>query len=165
MKKDKIKNEKYENDDVKLIKKLIIILVVVVIVVLGFYFLTDRVVKKQDVQNSEIEINYDNATVGTILNRPYDEYMVLLYDSEKSEAAFYGTLLSKFTSSGDEKIYFVDLSLKGNKEYVKEESNKKFAKIDEAAFSGPTLLKIKNGKVVSFLETKEEIKDELKVED
>lgn len=165
MKKDKVRIEKYENDDVKLVKKLILILIIVVIVSVGFYFLTDKVVKKNEVEPETVEINYDNATVGTILNRPYEEYMVLLYDSEKSEAAYYSTLLSKFTKGSDDKLYFVDLSLKGNKEYVKNESNKKFTKIEEAAFAGPTLLKIKNGKVVSFLDKKDEIKKALTLED
>jgi len=164
MKKDKIKMEKFENDDVKLVKKLIIILIVVVIVVLGFYFLTDKVVNKEETATDKtIEINYDNATVGTILNRPYDEYMVLLYDSEKSEAAYYSTLLNNYSS--DDKIYYVDLSLKSNKEYVKKKSNKKFTKVEDAAFVGPTLLKIKDGKVVGFLENKDEIKETLKIED
>lgn len=160
----KVKMEKYGNDDVKLVYKFILLLVIVIIVGVGFYFLTDKVVKKSETPSNEIEINYNNATVGTILNRPYNEYMVLLYDSEKSEAAYYGTLLSKFTSNSEDKIYFVDLSLKENKEYVKETSNKNFESIDEAAFSGPTLLKIKDGKVVNFLETKEEIKNVLSVD-
>ena len=165
MKKDKVKREKIENEDVKLIKKLVIILIVVIVFVLGFYFLTDKVVEKNETPNADVEINYSTATVGTILNRPYDEYMVLLYDSEESEAAYYSTLLSKYTSSSKDKVYFVDLSLRGNKEYVKDKSNKKFTKIEDAAFVGPTLLKIKDGKVVDFLESKEAIKEVLSLKD
>lgn len=165
MKKDRIKKEKYETDDIKLVKKLIVILIIVVIVVTGFYFLTDRVVENKEKEKETVEINYDNATVGTILNRPYDEYMVLLYDSEKSEAAYYSTLLSKFTSTSDKKIYFVDLSLNSNSKYVKDESNKDFKNINDIAFAGPTLLKIKNGKVISFLENKNEIKEVLTIQD
>lgn len=158
MKKKKININNIENDDVKLIKKLIIILLVVVIVVVGFYFLTDKVVKPAEEEKMTVEVNYEVATVGTILNRPYDEYFVLLYDSTDVEATYYSTLLSNFKSSSDEKIYYVDLSLKENSKYVGEKSNKDLTSASDATFAGPTLLKIKNGKVVSYLENRDEIK-------
>jgi len=161
MKKNKVKMEKYENDDVKLVKKLIVILVVVILVAIGFYFLTDKVVMKDNnTEETKVEINYDNATMGTILNRPYDEYFVLIYNSEESEAAYYGTLLNNY--SGDNKVYFVDLALKSSENYISEKSSGIFKDIKDAKFSGPTLLEIKDGKVKSFLESKEDIKELLK---
>jgi len=159
MKKKKLKIEKYDNEEVNMVKKLIVILIVVVLFVLGFYFLTDKVVVKEKQDEVKTEINYDNATVGTILNRPYDEYLVLLYNSKESEAAYYGTLLANY--SGDKKVYFVDLSLKSNEAYIGEKSSGKFSKVEDAKFSGPTLLEINDGKVKTFLETKEEIKKAL----
>lgn len=156
MKKNKLKIEKHENEEVNMVKKLIVILIIVVLFTLGFYFLTDKLVVKEDTSDVETVINYDNATVGTILNRPYDEYLVLLYNSEESEAAYYGTLLSNY--KGDKKIYFVDLSLKTNESYVGKKSSGIFKEVKDAKFAGATLLEISNGKVVSFLETKEEIK-------
>ncbi|MBO7246930.1 MAG: hypothetical protein J6V02_01105, partial [Bacteroidaceae bacterium] len=117
-------------------------------------------VVKENQDEVKIEINYDVATVGTILNRPYDEYLVLLYNSKESEAAYYSTLLANYT--GDKKVYFVDLSLKTNEAYVGEKASGKFSEVKEAKFSGPTLLDIKNGKVEKFLESKEEIKNALK---
>lgn len=160
MKKKKMKIEKYDNEEVNMVKKLIVILIVVVVFILGFYFLTDKVVVKENKEEVKTEINYDTATVGTILNRPYDEYLVLLYNSKESEAAYYGTLLANY--SGDKKVYFVDLSLKTNEDYIGEKSSGKFSEVKEAMFSGPTLLKVKNGKVDKFIETKEEIKNNLK---
>jgi len=159
MKKKKLKIEKYDNEEVNMVKKLIVILIVVVLFVLGFYFLTDKVVVKEKQDEVKTEINYDNATVGTILNRPYDEYLVLLYNSKESEAAYYCTLLANY--SGDKKVYFVDLSLKSNEAYIGEKSSGKFSKVEDAKFSGPTLLEINDGKVKTFLETKEEIKKAL----
>ena len=159
MKKNKLKNEKYENEELKLVKNLIVILLIVVLFSLGFYFLTDKVVIKEKINNQETEINYDKATVGTMLNRPYDEYLVLLFNSEESEAAYYGTLLSNY--DGDKKIYFVDLSLKTNEAYVSEKSSGVFKDVKDAKFSGPTLLEISESKVKNFLETKEEIKKAL----
>lgn len=161
MKKNKLKIEKHDSEEVNMVKKLIVILIVVALFIVGFYFLTNKVVeKRQQEENDTVEINYDNITVGTILNRPYDEYLVLLYNSQESEAAYYGTLLANY--SKDEKLYFVDLSLKTNEKYVGEKSSGKFTEIKDAKFSGPTLLRIKNGKVEKFLEIKDEIKDALK---
>jgi len=161
MKKNKIKMEKHVSEEVNMVKNSIIILIVVALFIVGFFFLTDRVVKNRQVEQPDtVEINYDNITVGTILNRPYDEYLVLLYNSQESEATYYGTLLANY--SKDEKLYFVDLSLKTNQKYVGEKSSGKFSDVKDAKFSGPTLLLIKNGKVEKFLETKEEIKDVLK---
>ena len=161
MKKNKLKIEKNVSEEVNLVKNLIIILIVVALFIVGFYFITDKVVnKKQEEKIDNIEINYDNITVGTILNRPYDEYLVLLYDSKENEAAYYSTLLSNYNK--EEKLYFVDLSLKNNESYVGEKSSGKFKNIKDAKFSGPTLLFIKDGKVEKFLETKDEIKEALK---
>lgn len=158
--KKKIKMEKYENDDIKLIKKLLLILLIIVLVILGLYVFTDKVVmEKQETNVNEVEFDYDTATIGTILNRPYDEYMVLLYNSKEDNATYYSTLLAKYT--GDEKLYFVDLSLKSSEKYISDTSSGIFISINDAKFSGPTLLKIKNGKVIKFLETKEEIKENL----
>lgn len=161
MKKSKFKMEKHDSEEVNMVKKLIIILIVVALFIVGFYFITDKVVKnQQEEQVNDVEINYDNITVGTILNRPYDEYLVLLYNSTESEATYYGTLLANY--SKDEKLYFVDLSLKTNEKYVSEKSSGIFNDINDAKFSCPTLLVIKNGKVEKFLETKDEIKSALK---
>lgn len=160
MKKNKLKMEKHVSEEVNMVKKLIVILIVVALFIVGFYFITERVLKNREVSEPNIvEINYDNATVGTILNRPYDKYLVLLYNSKESEAAYYNTLMSNY--DGDEKIYFVDLSLKTNEAYVAEKSSGKFSKVEDAKFSGPTLLEINDGKVKTFLETKEEIKKAL----
>ena len=82
MNKKKIKMNSVENEDVKLIKRLIIILVSVVIVVICFYYLTDKLVKPTTNNNNvTTNIDYDVATVGTMFNRPYSNYFVLLYDS------------------------------------------------------------------------------------
>lgn len=158
--KNKIKMEKYENDDIKLIKKLLLILLIIVLVILGLYVFTDKVVmEKQETNTNEVEFDYDTATIGTILNRPYDEYMVLLYNSKEDNATYYSTLLAKYT--GDVKLYFVDLSLKSSEKYISDTSSGIFNSINDAKFSGPTLLRIKNGKVIKFLETKDEIKENL----
>ena len=165
MKNKKLKISTSQNDDVKLIRNLIIILVVVVLIAGGFYFLTDKLVEPKKVETPKPEINYEVATVGTMFNRPYDEYLVLLYDSTSVEAAYYNTLFSRYNTSGEDKIYFIDFNLKENSNYVKESSNKNLTSASDAQFAGPTLVRIKNGKVTKYLDTKEEIKKELEIEE
>ena len=161
MKKNKLKMEKYVSEEVNLIRNLIIILIVVALFIVGFYFLTALTVSKNEIENvNTVEINYDNITVGTILNRPYDEYLVLLYNSKETDAIYYNTLLESY--SKDAKLYFVDLSLKTNESYIGDKSSGKFTDVKDAKFSGPTLLIVKDGKIDKFLETKEEIKNVLK---
>ena len=143
----------------------IIILIVVVIVAVGFYFLTDKFVEPVKEEAPSVNIDYDIATVGTMFNRPYDEYYVLLYDSESLEAAYYNTLFSRYSTANKNKIYYVDLSLKENSKYVKDSSNKNLTSASDASFVGPTLVSIKNGKITKYLETKEDIKAELDYED
>ena len=160
MKKNKLKIEKHNSEEVNMIKNIIVILVVVTLFIVGFYFLTNKVVKNRVERDNNVEFNYNEITVGTILNRPYDEYLVLLYNTKESEATYYGTLFDNY--SNDEKLYFVDLSLNYNEKYVGEKSSGKFDNVEDAKFSGPTLLVVKNGNVEKFLETKEAIKDVLK---
>ena len=44
-------------------------------------------------------------------------------------------------------------------------SNKNLTSASDAQFAGPTLVRIKNGKVTKYLDTKEEIKKELEIEE
>lgn len=164
MKNKRLKVQNRDNEDVQLIKKLIIILVVVVLVIIGFYFLTDKVVKPTKNENkTSVDIDYNIATVGTMFNRPYQEYFVILYDSTKSEATYYDTLVSNYRNNSEKstKLYYVDLSLKTNSAYVSDTANKSMTGVDDAKFSGATLLKISNGKVVSFIDDREIIKSTL----
>ncbi len=157
----KLKINTTSNEDVRLVRKLIIILIIVVIVAVGFFFLTNKIVDPVKEEEVNAEINYDVATVGTMFNRPYKEYYVLLYDSTLAEATYYNTLYSQYKNANKVKIYYVDLSLKNNKEYVQKEANKKLTGVNDASFKGTTLVKIKNGKVTTYLDSKEKIRAEL----
>ena len=82
------------------LKSFIIVVLVVLACVLGLYFITTAFVAEDKAEPEDKEVagtvNYDVAIMGQLLNRPYDEYLVLLYSSEESEAAYYSTLLSKY---------------------------------------------------------------------
>lgn len=163
----KVKKKKAElnmnNDLEKLIKKFVILTVIVVGVVIGGYFLSQNIIDKRNNNlNEEIttgEISYDIATVGTLLNRPYKEYFVMVYNSEETDAVYYSSLITKYQSKKDSnKIYFCDLSNELNKKYYSENNNLDVSDINEIRFGKITLLKIKKGKIDKFYDSVESIK-------
>ena len=160
----KLKQAKIVNEDVEQVKKLAILLVVVIALCIGVYFLTEKLLNRKnstniDTNTTEVEFDYDIATIGTMFNRPEDEYYVLLYSSEE-DGTTYDTLLNKYRSSDDYiKTYFVDLDLKINSSALTETLNKKPTKSTEVSVKGATLYKIENGKVTKCYSTLETIKD------
>ena len=125
----KIKQTKIVNEDIEQIKKLGILLIIVVVLCVGLFFLTEKLLDRKNTktteQNTEVKFNYDLATIGTMFNRPEEEYYVLIY-SNKNEATLYESLLNKYRSSDNYvKTYFIDLDLKTNNHVLKESLNKK----------------------------------------
>ena len=161
------KETKWSNltDEQREVIRFVLIIVIIIIFVLGVYGISKLLIKdKEEVMTNKVTpgaINYDLVSVGTMFNRPYKEYYVLLYDSTLAEATYYNTLYSQYKNANKVKIYYVDLSLKNNKEYVQKEANKKLTGVNDASFKGTTLVKIKNGKVTTYLDSKEKIRAEL----
>jgi len=154
---------KQVNDADDQIRKFVIILTgVAVICVLSYLFTAKFLVKdktKDTDKKDETSISYDNIRVGNIYNRPYDTYYVLATDLTKDTT--YQSLVGTFkTNHSNTKVYFIDLSLSVNKEYIGK-SNKNATKASEIKLSDPTLIKIKNGKIVSYLDNKNSIENEL----
>lgn len=169
----KIRKAKIDDtEDDNTIKSLIIIVIVIAILIGIIYGVTELLKKDEDPIDSVVagSINYDKTTVGTILNRPYTEYYVLVYDADDSNAVLYSTILTKYMQNSKDKdykkIYFCDLGNKLNESYynVNEDnvSNKKPNNTDEFDFGDLTLLKIKNGKVLQYIEDLDDIKEILK---
>lgn len=154
------------NEDVDTIKKFIYILVGVALVAVGLYFISTKLLIKDGVIDDKVvhkdeEISYTTVLAGNVFNRPLDNYYVLAYDADSLKASIYASLLNTFDVK-DSSIYFMNLGLEANKQYVKEETNKNPTNPSELALKEPTLIKIKNGKVDKYLEDLEEIKKELK---
>ncbi len=168
---NKKKKVSYHTEEQRELIHFAIVLAMVVIVVLGVYFFSKMFVMDKSLFEVDYKtgvINENRAIVGTILNRSASEYYVFVYDEGSSQAVYYSALSSKYTTSDSGKlpIYHVDLSNKLNEAYVAssdEASNPKATKTDEFLFKGATLLRIKNGKVVKYLEKEEEIVKELAV--
>ena len=154
MKSQKLKKKKYESEDTKEIKSLILIIFGILIVIVGLYFLTTKALNKKEDTPSEANFNYSVATVGTMFNRPYDEYYVFLYSSKDSNATQYQALVSNYTSKEDaKKIYTVDLSKNTDDKYISETSNHNPTNPSEVKIKDSALVLIKNGKVDKYYET------------
>lgn len=170
MKKNKIK--KYETEEQAEVKKFILVLLGLIIVIVGIYFFTRAFVTKDLFKKTE-DINYqtgvvdENAViVGNMLNRPYDEYYVIAFNSEDTQVNYYNTLVSKYKSKSDAiKVYFLDLNNELNKEYIASDENitTSFKSIDELKLGKLTLIKVKKGKVTKMATTVDELIKELKL--
>ncbi len=173
-KKVNFKNTSFSSDeDENVIKKFIIIVLVIAVLAFGVYLLTDLINKKDDNTEEAVTkgvINYNRLSIGMLLNRPYDDYYVMLYDEKDPEAVKYSTLLTNYMNkSKDEnpkKIYFCDLGNVLNAAYynVGEDdiSNPNAKSINELDLGKLTLLEIKNGQISRYIEDYNQIRDELK---
>lgn len=167
----KIKELKYRSEEQKdLIRFLIILIGVVAIVsvvygVSRFFIKEDSNIFKDEVTAGKV--NYELVSVGTMFNRNYEEYYVVAYEKEDTQAILYSALMNKYTNMPNSlKVFFCDLDNKFNKDYYigeTGESNPGAKSIDDLALGEYTLLKIKNGKIVKYIETIEETKKELGV--
>lgn len=160
-------NKNVNTDDEKLVVKFIVVLIIISLVAVVFYFISKNIVKNRDdnIVESNVTISYDKVNVGMIFNRPYDEYFVMVYDSSDNDAMIYSSLISKYSQKEDSlKIYYCDLSNKLNKEFVSSDgtTNSNAKSVSEFKFGQVTLIKVRNGKIVSYIENIDTIKSALK---
>ena len=135
------------------IYRFIVIFFIITLVVIGLYFLSKGIVSKRTSSENTvdtIEIAYDKLNVGMIFNRPYDEYYIMIYDSNIEQAVYYSAIITKYRNKDNHSYYS-----------GKENGNEKATNINELSFGNLTLLKIKNGKIVLYLENINDIKKEL----
>lgn len=152
MKNKKMKTVKYESEDTKEVKNLIFIILGIVIIIGGLYFLTARSLNRKNA-SVEAEFDYTVCTVGTMFNRPYDEYYVFLYSSENENASQYNSLASAYAKKEDAlKIYTVDLNSNLDSKYLSEKSNTNPKNSSEVKVKDSALVLIKNGKVSAYYE-------------
>ncbi len=166
----KLKNNRIVNnsEDENEVKSFIIIVVIIAVLVGAIYFATE-LFKKEDKTANEVksgEINYDKLTLGMLLNRPYEEYYVIIYDSKDSKAIQYQNAVSKYSSREKSlKVYYCDLSNKLNSQYYNvgndNKSNPNAKKISELDLGDVTLIKVKNHEITKYVEGIESINSTL----
>jgi len=153
---------KFQTSEQEEFKSLLIVILVVIICVAGIYLITRAFVTKdlfQDDSTTEDEvtagtIDYEVAIMGQILNRPYDEYYVVIYDKEAGDYIndMY-TLTYSYGQLDDHlHMYVVDLSNEMNKQYYDPDNVNTDAKsLSEIKVGDITLLKIKNGVISKYI--------------
>lgn len=162
------------SEDENEIKSFIIIVIVIAVIATAIYFISEALSKDDDKtlegNTTKVSIDYDKITVGTLLNRPYDNYYVLVYNKDDNNATKYANLMSTYSTKSEEdgykKIYFCDLSNSLNGAYYNigedNKSNPKAKEISELDFGDLTLLEIKDGKITKYLEDYTSIQNLLK---
>jgi len=169
VKKEKIKFETSEQEE---FKKFLIVLLVVIICVAGVYvitraFVTKDLFSKDEDASEEVTagtIDYEVAIMGQILNRPYDEYYVVIYDKENDDYANDMYTLTNSYNQLDNALhmYVVDLSNEMNKQYYDPENVNVDAKsLSEMKVGDITLLKIKKGAINKYIVDYSKMEEEL----
>ncbi len=163
LKKDNKKVDKKieEENEVKgLIKTAIIVLISFAVCYLLFLLMGKAGMFEKGYEKPEStsnEFTYNTALIGTVFNRPESEYYVA-FDEEDGNV-YFQALLSMY--KGSLQIYKVNMSLGINADYKGIEGNPKASKSSELSIAGPTLIKIKDGKISKYLEDLDKIKEEL----
>ena len=118
---------------------------------------------KDDNKTSEVTIDNSTITMGQIFEQKEETYYVVVYDVS-SKLTNLSTFVSNYKSKeGSNAIYTVDSSKKFNSSYiVTENSNKNPTSYSDLKVISPTLIKIDNKKVTSYIEGEDAIKDVLK---
>ncbi len=170
MSKKKIKSKKIEVketenleqfDSVLKLSVIVILVFVIFYVITGFLTETPKKVRNQDEVIGIVQ--YDEILSGETFNKSHGEYYVLFIDLKSPDATTYNLIASNYKKNMTAiPLYSVDLSKKFNSPFVFEESNKNVSKAADLKISGSTLMKIKNGKNVLYVEGLEAIEAVLK---
>ena len=164
MKSNKVKSYSSDSDEMMSLFK---VLGVVVVVLVLFYFVfaiasgeisfgKKKIVIQEDIQNVEI-------LAGTTFNKSQETYYVLMYDFNADDSISYENLYNIFQSNyKTSKLYLVDLSKKFNSDYVVEDrSLVNISSIESLKVVNGILIKVENGKGVSYSIGVDEIKKAL----
>ena len=155
------RNQKYFDFSDKDYVKRVFLLIIGVIVFFALAYVFINIVNgnwKLFSRENEPETAFDPNLVmcGTLFTRGDSEYLVLAYDISSEDDAVYSMLIS--TYNGELPLYYLDLSSGFNKACLAE--NGSFVNDPEKIkFAGPTLLHIKNSKIVKSYSNKDAIKN------
>lgn len=161
----KDKSMSYEENNVKSF----VIAVIVIIVGLGLVYLFSLLAQKNglfDEGYNKPEINtkfsYTDITYGTVFDRNEDEYYVLFIDTTSSEYIYINSIISKYEENESYlPIYIVDLNNDFNKNIIGDEDNTSANESNELSIKEYALMKVSNGSNSKYLNTTEEIEEEL----
>lgn len=149
---------------------LIKIVLIVTGIFLAFYLLTYLITsnsenKKDDKDETEVTIQYDEILMSNLLKQSNSEYYVLAYDAEDVYYDAYNTYLTSYSSKTNAlRVYTSILSIGFNKPYYDADSESKtdVSSIEELKLNSSSLIKVKDGKIESVYQGHDAIISQLK---
>ena len=143
----------------------IIIILIATYFIIGIFFTKEINFNKKEEPEEKQEVSIDNNTItaGQIFNKSDKSYYVIVYDVD-SKLTNLSTFISTYKNSENSiPIYTVDSKNKINSSFiVDKDSNKNPTSYSDLKIKAPTLIKIENGVVTSYVEDEAEIKSILK---
>ena len=158
-----IKKSKYMNDDVKKVISFLVVLLIVALFIGLLFFINGKYVTKDEFQDNTtnaVSINTKLITLDDILKSEKSEYYVLAYNVEDTKTA---SIYSSLVSSTKSDIFYVNLDETINKNHydVAGEEKVNVKDVKDLMLTKPTLIKVKNKKIVSYTTNIDEIIKEL----
>lgn len=161
----KIENNKLDGEILSFIK-IALGVGVVVLIVFGATILMNKLGVFDEgytkPERGEIIISYEDATIGTMFNRPDIEYYVVFDEFTENPNQYLSSILFRYSNEEETlPIYKVDMSNGFNTKYAGEQGNPSAQKVEDIKINGVTLIKIVNGKNVKYIEGTTNIENEL----
>lgn len=152
------KGSESSNEIIKFLKIAIGVLLVLAIVYFGFGFITGEFKFKEE-KKKEAVIQYSEILAESTFKQSENDYYVLYYDFKEETSTLIEAISGDLSQKGT--IYKVDLSKGFNKNYISKNGKPKATPKDaeELTVVDPTLIEIKNKKVVKFITGKNNIKN------
>jgi len=148
----------------KIIKITVGVLIVLVITYFATAILSGEIKfgsKEKEEVKEETSIQYEEITVGQMLNRVDSEYYVLLFDFTDTYASYYLSMMDSYTNKDDSvPFHIIDLEKHVNKDYVLqdgEELIEKPVRLVDFKATNPTVVRIKNRKIVERITGKDKV--------
>ncbi len=154
-------SKKEEKDNYfKFITTLTILLLtfVVTYMLIGIFYTKEIDFKNSNESKEDVSVDNTTIMLGQLFDQTEDEYYVLVYDMSDSKSIIPSWLSVYKGQENALTVYSVDSSKKFNSKYiVKSNSNKSANKLEDLKVISPTLLKIKDKSVVSYIEGEDDI--------
>lgn len=153
----------YNEDVMKMIKIGVIVIACFAIIYFVTAFINGEFSNKEEEQE-EVEIQNEEILMGETFEKSDSEYMIMYYDfTDNNYSNLYAMLVETYKAEEDAlPMYTVDLSTNFSKKYMAgegESSNKNPTSLSNLKISGATLIRIKDKKVINYIEGKDNIKN------
>ena len=169
VKKRNLKIDKVKTEEQIQVERFVKIIICILLSILIIYGITKIFVTKENKNNTKDitkgTIDYNKLIVGNIFNTKYIEYYVFVYDGNNKDAIYYSAIIDSYIAKKDaKKVFWIDLNNKLNEKFIADKNdiiNASPEKISDLKFGTFTLLKIKDKKIIKYINDIEIAKKEL----